>query len=72
MSETESLVRRQAKALAQARVDEAEAFLRFRLRSSTDGQAKAQAIVETGSIVDYALAEYEIAIAALRAERRGE
>lgn len=56
-----------AKALAVARVKEAEAFLRHKIRSQgslrkevTDGVARAQAIVETNSELDISLALLEI------------
>lgn len=50
-----------AKALAVARVKEAEAFLRHKIRKEvTDGVARAQAIVETNSELDIALALLEI------------
>lgn len=52
-------------AVAAARTDEALAFLRFRISSSTDAKAKAQAIVETKSQLDIALAEWEAAKAYL-------
>lgn len=54
-----------ARELAKARVDEAETFLRFRISAKTDTQARAQAIVETNSRLDIALAEFEIAKAEL-------
>jgi hypothetical protein len=51
-----------AKALAAARVKEAEAFLRHKIRKdTTDGVARAQAIVETKSELDTAMARLEIA-----------
>ena len=54
-------------ALAVARTEEATQFLRFRLlrKDVTDNQAKAQAIVETNSQLDKALAEWEAAKAYL-------
>jgi len=51
-----------AKALAAARVKEAESFLRHKIRKdTTDGQARNQAIVETNSELDVAMAMLEIA-----------
>ena len=51
-----------AKALAAARVKEAEAFLRHKIRKdTTDGVARAQAVVETSSEMDIAQARLEIA-----------
>ena len=52
-------------ALAAARVEEATAFLLFRLTAKSDNQAKAQAIVETGSQLDKAMAEWVAACAYL-------
>lgn len=53
-------------ALAAARVEEATAFLRYRMSGAhTDNQAKAQAIVETGSQLDKAMAEWVAACAYL-------
>lgn len=53
-------------ALAAARVEEATAFLRYRMTGAkSDGQAKAQAIVETGSQLDKAEAEWRAACAYL-------
>jgi hypothetical protein len=52
-----------AQDVASARVAESEAFLRFKgLRKDvTDRHAQAQAIVETGSALDVALAKLELA-----------
>ena len=51
-----------AKALAAARVKEAESFLRHKIRKDvTDGVARAQAVAETKSELDIAQARLEIA-----------
>lgn len=55
-----------ARQVADARVAEATAFLRFKARKGvTDNVARAQAILETGSELDLALARLEIARRAL-------
>ena len=46
-------------AVAAARVEQAESFLRHRVMVATDGQAHAMSIVETKSQLDNALAEWE-------------
>lgn len=52
--------------VAAARTEEATAFLRFRAGGAkSDNQARAQAIVETKSQLDVALAEWEAARAYL-------
>jgi multidrug efflux pump subunit AcrA (membrane-fusion protein) len=62
---------RAASNLAAARVREAEAFLRFRNSSAkTDGAARAMAIIETGSEVDRREADYQVALALLRAKEK--
>lgn len=53
-----------AQAVSTARVAYSTAFLRFKVskgKSVTDAQAEAQALVETGSELDMALARLEIA-----------
>lgn len=57
-----------AQAVANARVAESTAFLRYKVGKLTDGQAKARAIVETQSALDVALAELELARRALDSE----
>lgn len=70
-------VQEAGQAVAKARTDEALQFLRFRaLSNATDGKAKAQAIVETSSQLDIALAEWEaarayLAVAVAEAAREG-
>jgi len=53
-------------AVAAARAEEAETFLRYRIKAATDNQARAMAVVETKSELDKALAEYETAKAYLQ------
>lgn len=75
LDEAASAVRARAQALAEARTQEAHAFLRAKMSitdprtgraSCTDAQAERMACVETHDAVTIARAEYEIAVMELR------
>lgn len=57
-----------AKALAAARVRFASAFIRWRLRAPSDGQAEQHAIIETNSEITEREAELRMALWSLEAE----
>lgn len=61
LGERQQRYRYTARQLADARIRYAEAFLRFRVRAKSDGQAHQQAIVETQDAVTLAEAEFELA-----------